>query len=62
MPINSDENELQNVSNSFNGATDNIKGFKRWGNAMVQAITNKRKQINNPIDPDESPENNQGVE
>jgi hypothetical protein len=64
MPINSDPDELQNVSNSFksqSGFSNLKKLFSSSGNdAMTQAITNKRKAINSQ--PDDSQENNQGVE
>jgi len=64
MPINSDPDELQNVSNSFksqSGFSNLKKLFSSSGNdAMTQAITNKRKAINSQ--PDDSQENNQGIE
>lgn len=64
MPVNSDPEQLQQVSDSFKSQSgvNNLKKLFGYGDsdAMTQAITNKRKQIN-PT-PDDSEQSNQGVE
>ena len=62
MPVLSDEDQLQQVSDSFNQTNDNTSGFGRLKNAMVKAISNRRSKPTDPAHPDDSEENNQGVE
>lgn len=66
MPVLSDEDERKRVSDSFNQSTGNASGLKRLfgmsgDDSMTQAIKNRRSKID-PDQPDDSEENNQGVE